>query len=63
MIPYIDILTKHVDDWSEDQNQLPVIRAAAKRGRIILDKYYEKTDETVIYRVAMSTPSPLWPCL
>lgn len=36
-----------------------VVRAAALAGLGILDKYYAKTDESIMYRVAMSM-SILW---
>lgn len=54
MIPYIDLLTDHVDDVDKDTQLAPAVRAAAKRGRAILDKYYSYTDDSVIYRIAMS---------
>ncbi|OJT11245.1 hypothetical protein TRAPUB_12245 [Trametes pubescens] len=53
VIPYIDILTNHVDDFTKDVSVSPIVRAAARRGRRILDKYYKCTDETIIYRIAM----------
>ena len=55
VIPYIDVLTQHVDDFQDDESLKPAVRAAAKRGRIMLNKYYQFTDETAIYRTAMST--------
>ncbi|RPD70490.1 hypothetical protein L226DRAFT_426001, partial [Lentinus tigrinus ALCF2SS1-7] len=53
VIPYIDLLTTHVDRFASDTSLEPCVRAAAQRGRIILDKYYGLTDETCIYRIAM----------
>ncbi|KAL1940908.1 hypothetical protein VTO73DRAFT_7544 [Trametes versicolor] len=53
VIPYIDLLTDHVDDVDKDTQLAPAVRAAAKRGRAILDKYYSYTDDSVIYRIAM----------
>ena len=55
----MDALTEHLDKFSEDESLTPAVRMAAKRGCIILDKYYGLTDETIIYRIAMSK-SP-WP--
>ena len=55
MIPFIDILTDHVEKFKADTSNSPVVRAAASRGRIILDRYYSRTDEVAIYRVAMRT--------
>ncbi len=57
VIPYMDILTNLVDKFRKDEKLAPSVRAAAQRGRVILDKYYTLTDETMIYRLAMSTSS------
>ncbi|OJT02096.1 hypothetical protein TRAPUB_7442 [Trametes pubescens] len=53
VIPYIDILTEHLDDYTADLELAPSVRAAAQRGRAVLNKYYERTDESIIYRIAM----------
>ena len=53
VIPYIDILTEHVDKFKADASKKAVVRAAAARGRVILDRYYSRTDEGSIYRIAM----------
>ncbi len=53
VIPYFDLLTQHVDKFSQDASLLPSVRAAAKRGRAILDIYYQKTDENILNRGAM----------
>ncbi|OJT02143.1 hypothetical protein TRAPUB_7401 [Trametes pubescens] len=53
VIPYIDVLTSHVDNFKKDDALLPAIRAAAQRGRVILDKYYSLTDDSIVYRIAM----------
>lgn len=55
VIPYIDILTEHLDDYTADLELAPSVRAAAQRGRAVLNKYYECTDESIIYRIAMSS--------
>lgn len=39
-----------------------MIRAASQRGRLILDKYYSLTDDSIIYRIAMSTYLPFYCC-
>lgn len=31
------------------------MRAASQRGRVILDKYYSLTDDSIIYRIAMGS--------
>ncbi|KAL1941380.1 hypothetical protein VTO73DRAFT_7197 [Trametes versicolor] len=40
VIPYIDVLTSHVDNFKKDSVFLPAIRAAVQRGHVILDNYY-----------------------
>ena len=59
VIPFIDILTDHVEKYKADTTKSRVVRAAAARGRIILDRYYSRTDEVAIYRVAMRESSPV----
>lgn len=54
VIPFMDLLTEHVDEFIADETLHPAVRGAAKRGRAILDKYYTLTDTTIVYRIAMS---------
>lgn len=58
VIPYIDILTEHLDDFADDDTLVATVRAAAERGRVVLNKYYKKTDESIVYRIAMSKHCP-----
>ncbi|KAH9851008.1 ribonuclease H-like domain-containing protein [Lenzites betulinus] len=60
VIPYIDVLTEHLDNFANDEELEPSVRAAAKRGRTIMNKYYERTDETIVYRIAMSAYILCW---
>ncbi|OJT08548.1 hypothetical protein TRAPUB_554 [Trametes pubescens] len=53
VIPFMDLLTEHVDEFIADDTLHPAVRGAAKRGRAILDKYYTLTDTTIVYRIAM----------
>ncbi|OJT15227.1 hypothetical protein TRAPUB_8205 [Trametes pubescens] len=53
VIPYIDILTEHLDDFADDNTLVSTVRAAAEWGRVVLNKYYEKTDELIVYRIAI----------
>jgi hypothetical protein len=55
VIPIIDILTDRLEDVSSDAKYLPSVRAGAAKGLAVLNKYYSKTDESVMYRCAMST--------
>lgn len=58
VIPYFDLLTGHVDRAKLNTQFSPVIRAAAERGRRMLDKYYSFTDDSIVYRIAISLSSP-----
>ncbi|PIL32390.1 hypothetical protein GSI_05636 [Ganoderma sinense ZZ0214-1] len=58
VIPWIDVMTKHLEDTRDNVDKLPIIRAAARKGYKILQKYYRHTDETPFYRIAMM----LHPC-
>ena len=58
VIPYIDVLTDHMDKFVANEELKPIIWAAAARGRKMLDRYYSKTDESKVYRIAMSTCQP-----
>lgn len=54
VIPIFDIITTALED-SIDNAALPlVVRHAALRGYLMLNKYYSLTDESVVYRIAMS---------
>ena len=50
----MDSLTDHLDKFRNDTELPPVVRAAAYRGRKILDRYYTFTDNSIIFRIAMS---------
>jgi hypothetical protein len=53
VIPICDILTRTLDDYIDDLTKLLVVRAAARRGRTMINKYYSLMDDSVIYRIAM----------
>ena len=54
VIPIIDIVSEALDEFIDDATLPPAIRSAAVRGSLMLNKYYSKTDESVIFRIAMS---------
>ncbi|KAI0309761.1 hypothetical protein OF83DRAFT_1071533 [Amylostereum chailletii] len=54
VIPAIDTLTSHLEDTASDMSLNILIRASALSGAKILHKYYSKTDESIMYRMAMS---------
>ena len=55
VIPVIDILTDSLDDTVHDKAVPGAVQLAAARGLKILNKYYSKTDEGIMHRLAMST--------
>ena len=54
VIPYMDILTEHLARFKDDHVLHPVVRAASERGIEVINRYYSKTDQSVVYRIAMS---------
>jgi hypothetical protein len=56
VIPLYDGITRALDEriHEEEGPMPPAIRMAAVRGRAILDKYYSLTDDSIVYRIAMS---------
>ena len=55
VIPIIDYLHAHLEKVIDDLNMHPAIRHAVQNGVSVLDKYYACTDESDMYRMAMST--------
>jgi hypothetical protein len=53
IIPRIDDLVRVIDDFKDDTSKHPAVRSAAVRGLAILNKYYQKSDESFVYRIAM----------
>lgn len=54
VIPVIDALTRMLETVSDNEKLFRAVRAAATKGIGVLNKYYEKTDESIMYRCAMS---------
>jgi hypothetical protein len=54
VIPIFDALTAALDEFLDNTALLPAVRAAALRGIIMMNKYYALTDDSAIFRVAMS---------
>jgi hypothetical protein len=50
----MDWLYGRLDAVAEDFIENPLIRIAAKKGLMVLDKYYSRTDDSLIYWSAMS---------
>jgi hypothetical protein len=53
VIPLFDGITRALDDHASDTKNAPAVRMAAVRGRVMLNKYYGLTDDSVMYRIAM----------
>jgi len=54
VIPRIDDLVGAIADFKDDTAKHPAVRSAAARGLAILNKYYQKSDESFVYRIAMA---------
>ncbi|KAI0309770.1 hypothetical protein OF83DRAFT_1071514 [Amylostereum chailletii] len=54
VIPAIDSLTSRLEDTASDCTLNIIVRAAALLGVKVLNKYYSKTDESIMPRMAMS---------
>jgi hypothetical protein len=63
VIPIFDILSGALDEFIDDSQGIPVVRAAAYRGITMMNKYYALTDDSVVYRIAMSMFCSLIPFL
>ena len=53
VIPRIDALVHIIEDFKNDHSKHSAVRSAAAQGIAILNKYYAKTDESIVYHVAM----------
>lgn len=53
VIPLIDKLTGKLEDVIADSKRSPAVRVAAARGLSLMNKYYSRTDESIMYRCAM----------
>jgi hypothetical protein len=42
-----------LDEHAEDLTLPPAVRMAAVCGRVMLNKYYGLTDDSIIYRIGM----------
>ena len=53
IIPCINDLICIIDDFKDNPDNHPAVRSTAIQGLMILNKYYKKTDETLVYWIAM----------
>jgi hypothetical protein len=54
VIPAMDHIDAHLATASQDLRYSPAIRAALVLGKTHLNKYYDMTDHSEVYRIAMS---------
>jgi hypothetical protein len=54
VIPIIDRLSTVLEDASTNPTTHIAVRAGALAGLKTLNKYYSKTDESIVYRLSMS---------
>ena len=55
VIPFIDSLSDMLEDAVQDSSLLPCVQMAARCGSTMLNKYYGKTDESIVFWIAMSS--------
>jgi hypothetical protein len=58
VIPAMDHIDAHLATASQDSNYSPAIRASLALGKAHLNKYYNMTDYSEVYRIAMSELFP-----
>jgi hypothetical protein len=49
----MDAITRKFDAFRNDPSFSQAIKYGIRRGQTVLNKYYGKTDESVMYRVAL----------
>jgi hypothetical protein len=50
----MDHIDAHLATASQDLKYSPAIRASLALGKTLLNKYYNLTDDSEVYRIAMS---------
>lgn len=53
----MDHIDTYLTNAASNDNLSPAIRAALLLGKKTMNKYYDKTDHSELYRIAMSTGS------
>jgi hypothetical protein len=53
VIPAIDLIDERFASYTVDMKLSPAIRAAVATAKRTLNRYYEKTDQSEVYRIAM----------
>lgn len=55
VIPAMDRIDEHLATVSTDHTYAPSIRAGVTLGKKTMNRYYDKTDHSESYRIAMGT--------
>jgi hypothetical protein len=58
VIPAMDHIDVHLTTASQNVRYSPAIRASLALGKAHLNKYYDMTDHSEVYRIAMGECSP-----
>jgi hypothetical protein len=54
VIPVMDAITVSFDQLkSQPGDEKAAVKYGIRRGQLLLDRYYSKTDESVLYRIAL----------
>ncbi|THU86721.1 hypothetical protein K435DRAFT_683074 [Dendrothele bispora CBS 962.96] len=59
VIEYMDTVNSILEQWVKDKSKPAVIRYGAAKGLGVLDKYYSKTDDSIMYQAAMGASSTI----
>ena len=59
----MDYIDKHLASGSINTKYLPSNQASMLIGKQLLNKYYNMTDHSEVYRIAMGMSIPSFPCL
>ncbi len=54
VLPMFDIMDDHLEAVARNDSLYTVTRTAAARMLTVLNKYYSKTDESIMYRASLS---------
>lgn len=55
VIPLFDLIERQLVNIINDFEQPTIIRASAAKARAVMNKYYNKSDDSRMYRLCMST--------
>lgn len=59
----MDILMWELEKAVKNTVLLPCVHAGVSQGLAIIDKYYSKMDESIMWKTAISKSIPLFACL